>query len=188
MPNLATATGGGCSETGPVRHGNEDRFSINDAFGLFVVADCTGGHSAGEVASELAIDTIISFIARSQDSHEFSSPCGILPPFSSDGKRLRTALHLANRRVFRSAEAHDDYLGTGTTADAALTTAGRMAVAHVGDSRAYRLRGGHLQRLTRDDSWMAAMLSGDVAAALAAGSRDNVTAEVITRREAGSAL
>lgn len=263
MPNLAIARAGGCSETGPVRHGNEDRFSINDALGLFVVADGMGGHSGGEVASELAVDTIVSFIARSQDSHEFSWPYGILPTFSCDGNRLRTALHLANRRVFRSAEAHDDYLGMGTTAVAALATAGRMAVAHIGDSRAYRLRDGHPQQLTRDDSWMATMLAGDVAAepsaltrhpmrnlltnalgaregtevhlqefdtspgetfvlctdgvhnavdeariadllaqhsepasaareivaaALAAGSRDNVTAVVITLREAGSAL
>jgi protein phosphatase len=164
MPEFALTTAGGCSETGSVRHGNEDCFAVNQALGLFVVADGMGGHSAGEVASRLAVDTIVNFVAQSHDNTEFSWPYGIVPTLSYDGNRLRTAVHLANRRVYRSAESHDDYLGMGTTVVVALASPGRLVVAHVGDSRAYRLRAGQLEQLTQDDSWVATMLASDVAA------------------------
>ncbi len=155
----------GRSETGPVRRGNEDGFVADQSLGLFVVADGMGGHNAGEVASRLALETIAGFIRRSNDEREFSWPCGILPTLSYDGNRLRTAIYLANRRVFRTAESQDDYLGMGTTVVAALATdGGGLVVAHVGDSRAYRLRAGVLEQLTRDDSWVATVLAADLAA------------------------
>ncbi len=151
----------GRSETGPVRRGNEDGFAVDDGLGLYVVADGMGGHNAGEVASRLALETITGFIRRSNDEREFSWPCGILPTLSYDGNRLRTAVYLANRRVFRTAESQDDYLGMGTTVVAALVSPGGIVIAHVGDSRAYRLRGGALTQLTRDDSWVATVLAAD---------------------------
>ena len=73
--------------------------------------------------------------------------------------RLRTALHLANRRVFRAAESHDDYTGMGTTVVAALIEGARAVVAHVGDSRIYHWSDGRLNVLTRDDSWAAALIA-----------------------------
>ena len=76
---------------------------------LFCVADGMGGHDAGEVASALAIEAITAFIRRSAADTDFSWPYGIDPNLSLDGNRLRTAIHLANRRIFRAAESHDDY-------------------------------------------------------------------------------
>jgi protein phosphatase len=73
--------------------------------------------------------------------------------------RLRTALHLANRRVFRAAESHDDYTGMGTTVVAALIDGTMAAIGHVGDSRIYHFSGGTLAPVTRDDSWAAALIA-----------------------------
>ena len=148
------------SQSGPVRHVNEDSCFSDDELGLFVVADGMGGHAAGEVASRLAVDSIENFIRRSQDSGDVSWPCGIDPVLTFAGNRLRTAIFLANRRVFREAESHDDYTGMGTTVVSALITGSQVTIAHVGDSRLYLHSHGVLSTLTRDDTWAATILGG----------------------------
>ena len=110
----------GLSDIGPVRKTNEDGFFSDPALQLLVVADGMGGHAAGEVASSLAVDTIAGFIRRTEGDEELSWPYGIEPNLSLSGNRLRTAAHLANRRVFREAERHDEYTGMGTTMVGAL--------------------------------------------------------------------
>jgi PPM family protein phosphatase len=154
----------GLSDRGPVRKSNEDRFISDTALRLFVVADGMGGHSAGEVASNLAVETIEGFIRRTDEDEEFSWPYGIEPGLSFSGNRLRTAVHLANRRVFRAAERHDEYTGMGTTVVAALTSGTRMAVANAGDSRLYLFSAGRLTQLTRDDTWAATVLASQAGA------------------------
>jgi PPM family protein phosphatase len=153
------ARGFGVSDPGPVRKVNEDSFLCNDELQLYVVADGMGGHSAGEVASRLAVEAMAAFMRRSHGSEEFSWPCGINPKLSYDGNRLRTAVFLANRRVFRAAESHDDYTGMGSTIVAGLVSGNRLSAAHVGDSRLYVARGGELTQLTEDDTWAATVLS-----------------------------
>jgi len=148
------------SQSGPVRQINEDSGLADDTLGLFVVADGMGGHAAGEVASRLAVESITNFIRRSEDSRDFSWPCGIEPSLTFDGNRLRTAIYLANRRVFRQAESHDDYMGMGTTVVCALITDAHLSIGHVGDSRLYRMSGGILTAETRDDTWAATILAG----------------------------
>lgn len=148
------------SESGPVRRINEDACAVDLDLGLFVVADGMGGHAAGEVASRLAIDSVLNFTRRSQDSEDLSWPCGIEPALSFGGNRVRTAIYLANRRVFRAAEQREDYTGMGTTVVCALVTGTHLAIGHVGDSRLYLLSDGVLCALTRDDTWAAA-LGGD---------------------------
>jgi PPM family protein phosphatase len=150
----------GVSDPGPVRPINEDAFLADDDLALFVVADGMGGHAAGEVASRLAIDSVENFIRRSQQAGDFSWPCGIDPALTFAGNRLRTAIHLANRRVFRVAEGHDDYTGMGTTVVCALLTGSHLSIGHVGDSRLYVLSDGVLQPQTRDDTWAATVLAG----------------------------
>ena len=120
-----------------------------------------GGHEAGEVASRLAIDAITSFIRRSAADSDFSWPYGLDGNLSYDGNRLRTAIHLANRRIFRTAESNDDYSGMGTTIVSMLANGTRVAIGHVGDSRLYLLRGNKLEQLTQDDSWAATILAHD---------------------------
>jgi protein phosphatase len=149
----------GLSDRGPVRKSNEDSFISEPSLKLFVVADGMGGHSAGEVASNLAVETIEGFIRRTEEDGEFSWPYGIEPSLSFSGNRLRTAVHLANRRVFRAAERYDEYTGMGTTLVGALISGSRMAVANAGDSRLYLFKEGQLTQLTRDDTWAATVLA-----------------------------
>ena len=78
---------------------------------------------------------------------------------SFGGNVLRTAVHLANRRVFRAAEKHDEYTGMGTTVVARVISGTRMAVAIAGDSRLYLFADGALTQLTRDDTWAATVLA-----------------------------
>ena len=118
-----------------------------------------GGHSAGEVASSLAVETITGFIRRTEEDLEYSWPYGIEPKLSFSGNRLRTAVHLANRRVFREAERFDEYTGMGTTVVGGLISGTRLAVANAGDSRLYVFTDSHLTQLTRDDTWAATVLA-----------------------------
>lgn len=176
----------GLSDVGRVRKGNEDTFVCDEALRLFVVADGMGGHKAGEVASRLAVEAVEGFIRRTAEDGETSWPYGIDPTLSFDGNRLRTAVHLANRRVFRAAEDHDDYTGMGTTVVSALLTDSRLIVAHVGDSRLYMLDRGVLHRLTEDDSWAATILAdqlGGDKAAIARHPMRNVLTNVLGARE-----
>src|SRR6185503_7212039 len=104
---------------------------------LFVVADGMGGHAAGEVAAQVAVESIENFIRRTHETTDFSWPYGIDPNLSYEANRLKTAVSLANRRINRLAENHDDYLGMGTTVVCALLANGQLIAAHVGDSRLY---------------------------------------------------
>jgi protein phosphatase len=155
---VTTLRAGGWSDRGPVRRTNEDALFKDEELGLLIVADGMGGHAAGEVASRLAVEAVVAFIRRTTEDHEHSWPYGIDASLSFNANRLRTAVNLANRRVFREAENHDDYTGMGTTIVAALVLDGTLSIAHVGDSRLYRAANGRLVQLTRDDSWAATVL------------------------------
>ena len=103
----------GETNVGRKRSHNEDNLLVFPERRLFVVADGMGGHEAGEVAAALAIDTISAFIRRSAADSDFSWPYGIDRALSYDANRLRTAIHLANRKIFRSAESNDDFSEIG---------------------------------------------------------------------------
>ena len=181
----------GQTDIGKRRQLNEDFILLER--GLFLVCDGMGGHKAGEVASKLATEVIASFIERSGVDEEITWPYGFDPQASYDANRLRTAIKLANRAVFRKAASSDDFTGMGTTVAAVVASARepRMAYGHVGDSRIYLVRSGTIVSLTRDDS-LAAMLSGqggEEAAGVmknvltkALGARDDVEFEVVDRR------
>ena len=174
------------TDRGPVRKTNEDSFFCDETLGLFVVADGMGGHAAGEVASRMSIESIASFIRRSHDDSEYSWPYGIDPQLSLNANRLRTAVHIANRRVYRVAEAHDDYTGMGTTVVAILACDGHAVIAHIGDSRLYVLSGGTLTQATQDDSWAATVLGLPALADAAAAAQHpmrNVLTNVLGARE-----
>lgn len=158
LADLTRMRAGGSSDRGPVRRTNEDALFKDEDLGLLIVADGMGGHAAGEVASRLAIEAVVGFIRRTSEDQEFSWPYGIDSGLGFNANRLRTAVHLANRRVFREAENHDDYTGMGTTIVAALVLDGTVSIAHVGDSRMYHSANGQLVQLTRDDSWAATVL------------------------------
>jgi serine/threonine protein phosphatase PrpC len=177
------------SDAGPVRKNNEDSWAVEDDLQLYVVADGMGGHSAGEVASRLAVEALVGFIRRSHEDTDVSWPYGIDPTLSLQANRLRTAINLANRRVFRAAESHDDYTGMGTTVVAALIVRDRLIIGSVGDSRLYVLSGGGLAQMTQDDTWAATMLAGQRGgdpAAIAHHPMRHVLTNVLGARDATS--
>lgn len=122
------------TDTGRQRRGNED--SAFARAPVFVVADGMGGAQAGEVASQMAVET---FEAG-------------LPDVGTPEDRLAEAVQRANRRIHELSLAHHEHAGMGTTLTAAYLDDGYVAIAHVGDSRAYLFREGELTRLTQDHS------------------------------------
>ena len=128
------------TDVGRQRSINQDAGLILDLprGGLFAVADGMGGHAAGELAANLALDTL---------SSSFLNGRGLAP------ERLAEAVQEANLAVLRSAVG--EYVGMGTTLVAMVIDRAAALIAHVGDSRAYLLRGGELHRLTEDHSWVA---------------------------------
>ena len=143
----------GLTDVGRRRPLNEDSLYAQD--GLFVVCDGMGGHKAGEIASQLAVDAIAAFVKRSAADPEMTWPYGYDTGISYDANRLSTAIKLANRVVFRKAASADDYTGMGTTVAAVIIppNRARMTYAHVGDSRINLIRAGVMLQLTRDDTW-----------------------------------
>lgn len=126
----------GDSHVGLVRSGNEDAFLV--APPLFAVADGLGGHQAGEIASSIAIDTLLEAAPR-----------------YADAKALGRAVRQANTAVIEAAEAGRGRVGMGTTLTAAMVDGTRIAFAHVGDSRAYLLHYGTLEQVSQDHSMVA---------------------------------
>lgn len=137
------------------REGNEDAYSVREDLGLYLVADGMGGHAAGEVASKLAAETIEGVIRDTRTADVNSTWPG---PFdialSINGNRLKTAFHMANRRLTAAMENDEQLRGMATTIAAVLVAGAKATVGHVGDSRVYRLRGGELTPLTEDHSWV----------------------------------
>ena len=148
----------GQTDVGRRRKLNEDNLLVAMEPGLFAVCDGMGGHNAGEVASKMAIETLHAFIEKSHREKEITWPYGLDVNLSFDGNRLKTAVKLANKKVFRAADSREDYTGMGTTAVAALVSENVLTVGSAGDSRCYLVRGGKLTQLTRDDSWVSAAL------------------------------
>lgn len=174
------------SDTGPVRKNNEDCCAVEHDVQVYVVADGMGGHSAGEVASRLAVDALVDCVRRSHRRTDPSWPYGVDPALSLHGNRLRTAIDCANRRVIDAAERCDDYAGMGTTVVAALIAGTRLVVGNVGDSRLYVLAGGRLTQLTEDHTWAAAVLKArrDQADFVARHPMRHVLTSVLGSREA----
>jgi protein phosphatase len=144
----------GQTDVGRRRKLNEDNYLVDSETNLYAVCDGMGGHNAGEVASKMSIETIESFIQKSHREKEITWPYGLDVNLSFDGNRLKTALQLANKRVFKAADNREDYTGMGTTAVAALITENAMTLGSAGDSRCYMVRDAKLTQLTRDDSWV----------------------------------
>jgi serine/threonine protein phosphatase PrpC len=137
----------GLTDVGRRREKNEDAYLVDTAMRIYAVADGMGGHAAGEIASRLAVDAIEDSMRRGGWNPDAAS--------AEDASRLLEASILeANRRICDSIQFHDEHRGMGTTLVALLEVPGKAVLAHVGDSRAYLVRGGKLLRLTSDHSWV----------------------------------
>jgi len=139
------------SDVGRKRAHNEDSSAIDTSLGLLIIADGMGGYRAGEVASALAISTIINHIRRrlpKLQAQQIDTTTG----FSMESILARDAIREANFEVFRSSQDHAHYQGMGTTALLVLFYDNHFTVAHAGDSRLYRLRDKRLEKITNDHS------------------------------------
>jgi serine/threonine protein phosphatase PrpC len=150
----------GRSERGP-RALNQDSYFCDAGLGLFIVADGMGGHKAGEVASRMAVDTVVEFVRASARSADMTWPFPYDPSQSGGANRLTAGMRLANRKVYESGRSDLQLLGMGTTIVAALVERTTVVIAHVGDSRAYRFRNDQLESMTRDHTWVAAMMAAE---------------------------
>jgi serine/threonine protein phosphatase PrpC len=150
---LVRVQAGARSECGPVRAINEDAFACDEGLGMYLVCDGMGGHQAGEIASRIAADSVQGFIHRSKEGDPEEWPFGLDPALSLDANRLRNAIALANRRVWRTAQSSRALDGMGTTIVAVLVCGERIVIGHVGDSRLYARTNGEFEPLTVDDSW-----------------------------------
>jgi PPM family protein phosphatase len=154
-----TLKAAGRTDMGRRRQNNEDVVLVREELGLFVVADGAGGHNSGEVASALAARSMENFfgatIRATHDAPEFNRS-GI----PNGARRLSSAVHKANHDVVEIARTSAKHHGMGTTVVAACFSprSGLLHVAHVGDSRCYRLRGGDLELLTQDHSLLTDVL------------------------------
>jgi serine/threonine protein phosphatase PrpC len=139
----------GLTDVGLVRTSNEDSFGYDERLGIFVVCDGMGGHAAGEVASRIAVDTVLGYFrerepAVRQDAYLDDAPLG--------ARLLAEAVKQANDAILEYAEVHKNTSGMGTTLVAVRFIDDTVSIANVGDSRIYLLRDGQLLQLTEDHS------------------------------------
>ena len=141
----------GQTDTGKVREHNEDTIAFDPDIGLLVLADGMGGYNAGEVASGIAVKTIVNLVRESVEREDLRVP-DQATGMSRASIILRDAIHRANKIIYQTARAQPQCEGMGTTVVAALMFDNKIAVAHVGDSRMYRLRSDKFEQVTMDHS------------------------------------
>ena len=142
----------GATDVGMKRTHNEDSFYLLADHSLFMVADGMGGHSAGEVASRMAVESVSQFFRDSADDDDITWPYRMEKGISYEENRLAAGIKLANLRIFESAANNPKQRGMGTTLVSAVVVKGGVIVGHVGDSRVYRWRRGDLKQITEDHS------------------------------------
>lgn len=142
----------GETNVGMKRGHNEDNFGLADKLGLYVVADGMGGHASGEVASKMAVDVMADFFEATAADPDRTWPFKMDRSRGYEENRLVTSVKLANLRIFESAQRDPRQRGMGTTLVSLFAVEDGVYVAHVGDSRVYRVRDGQLEQLTEDHS------------------------------------
>ena len=142
----------GETNVGMKRTHNEDNLFLPSDERLAIVADGMGGHASGEIASQMAVETVVEFFKSTQEDTEITWPFKLDRGYRYDVNRLITGIKLANVKIFEAAQREPQYRGMGTTIVAALFLDDQVLIAHVGDSRLYRVRDGEIQQITEDHS------------------------------------
>ena len=140
-----------CTDVGKVRDHNEDAIGAQPDIGRWVLADGMGGYNAGEVASGIAVKTILDLVTEAckrEKRGEIESGTG----YMRQTIVLRDAILRANKIINQTAQSQPQCEGMGTTLVASLFYDNRVSIAHVGDSRMYRLRGNKFEQITMDHS------------------------------------
>lgn len=146
------------SDIGRKRPHNEDCFVADASLGLYVVCDGMGGGNAGEVASRMAIETIVACIKSGGNQLPADTPEDD-PNLTAETNELGHAIRAANAAIFQASWESPKYAGMGTTVAAVRLSGQVLSVAHVGDSRVYLIRDGMIQALTMDHSWVAEQIA-----------------------------
>jgi protein phosphatase len=155
MRPLLHIQAGARTDLGRVRKNNEDCFAMDSSLQLYVLSDGMGGQAHGEVASKLAVETVLTHCKQAENSRATPIFGESSTEVSERTNRLASAIRLANRKVFEMAASNPEQKGMGATVVAAWIDSQRLSIAHVGDSRAYLLRAGSLDQLTADHSLVA---------------------------------
>jgi len=141
----------GLTDTGKIREHNEDAIAWDSDLGLFVLADGMGGYNAGEVASGIAVKTIMNLVREAYAKQELAGP-DKASGLSRPAIILRDSISRANKIIHQTSKTQEQCEGMGTTVVAGLLYDDKIIVAHVGDSRMYRLRADRFEQLTLDHS------------------------------------
>jgi len=141
----------GLSDTGRIREHNEDTIAADGDLGLVVLADGMGGYNAGEVASGIAVKTVTNLVKEALELQDLSVP-DATTGLSRPAIILRDAIQRANKIIYQTARSQAQCEGMGTTVVAAIFHDNKISIAHVGDSRLYRVRGNDIEQVTLDHS------------------------------------
>ncbi len=142
----------GETNVGMKRAHNEDTFSVFEEENLFVVCDGMGGHASGEVASQMAVQTLKTFFHETREDPEMTWPYKMDRSKRYQENRLITGIKLANLRINEASKRESKYQGMGTTIVSSFFVDEGVYLTHVGDSRIYRIRGGIIEQVTEDHS------------------------------------
>jgi PPM family protein phosphatase len=142
----------GRSHVGMKRNHNEDAFLVLSDEQLYCVADGMGGHASGEIASRIAIEELEDFYRRTSKDADLTWPFKMDRTRNYEENRLATGIKLANARIYEAAGTDPNYRGMGTTIVSLHFADDGVYIGHVGDSRAYCMRGGALRQMTEDHS------------------------------------
>ena len=153
-----TAEAYGLTDVGRKRQHNEDAFAVDGELGLFVVADGMGGHAAGEVASQRAVEVVREQLAAGRQVLEDLGQANNAEARAAAAALVETAIQRACAEVYRLAASDSTKRGMGTTFVCLVMAGTKGIVGHVGDSRVYLVRGGQAHRLTEDHTLIAAQV------------------------------
>ena len=139
------------TDIGKIREKNEDNVFVSSALGLGVVADGMGGHSAGEIASNIAVSVLAETI-RKINNAQLKIPDNFLPKLDFTGRKILMAANLANAAIYSTAQSSPIYRMMGTTMTGVLFDKDCATAVHVGDSRLYLFRNDKIVQITTDHS------------------------------------
>jgi protein phosphatase len=151
----------GMTDVGCVRKHNEDSFLMSQDLGLFIVADGLGGHAAGEVASQIVVESMGRFVADTVEQ-ERTWPVDYDAGISFNANRLKAAITLSDKAIAEDIRSNPERETMGSTVVAAIVASGKATLAHVGDSRAYLLSPEGIRQITRDHSWVAEQVANGI--------------------------
>ncbi|HLB94803.1 MAG TPA: Stp1/IreP family PP2C-type Ser/Thr phosphatase [Nitrospiria bacterium] len=148
MPITAAAK----TDVGRSRASNEDAFGLFADLHFYIVADGMGGHAAGEVASQMAVEVMRDYIASTQNQTDVTLPFDAPPDMPLPAQRLLVAGKLANQKIYQLSRSDSKLTGMGTTMASLIVDGQTAYVTHAGDSRAYLIRSGAIKQITEDHS------------------------------------